>query len=118
MAERMAQQGLGQSGAFDTTVQGILEGTGENIASHDAALVGNEVQQRRQEVLQALQIANAIGARTEAATLQTQLAQLDAKLKETQLAQQGQQFGDTMGFNYAQLIAQMNRDAYLNALNG
>ena len=69
-------------------------------------------------LVQALQIANALGARTEANALQMQLAQMDAELRRLALTQNQGQFEDTLGYNYNQLLQMMNRDALLYGLNG
>lgn len=127
LAERYAAEGLnsgGQgSGAFDTAVQGLDENTRNSIAGYEAQLAQTELQNRRQLTVQALQIAQALGARTESNALQEELANLDAQLRQqqlqynyTQLGQQQGQFEDTLGYNYAGLQAQMNRDAFLHAM--
>jgi hypothetical protein len=132
-AERAAFTGLnsgGQgSGAFNSGLQGIQENAGRDIASNDAGLVGQEVQARRADLMNALQLANAIGARDQSASIQQQLAQLDNTYRYAQLGQQNNQFysqlqqqqnqfNDNYGLNKAQLEADMNRNAILAALNG
>lgn len=122
LAERMAFEGLnagGQgSGAFETGIQGIQENAGEKQGAFDAGLVGQEVAARRQQLTNALQIANAVGARTEALALQKQLADLDNQFRYASLGQQQGQFEDTTAFNYANLQAELNRQALLSAMNG
>ena len=119
-AERAAFMGLnsgGQgSGAFETDIQGIREGAGEDIAGYEAGLVGQEVQARRQQLMQGLELANAVGARTEALALQRQLADLDNKYRYASLGQQQGQFEDRTAYDYAQLEAEMNRQALLAGL--
>lgn len=122
LAERFAFEGLnpgGQgSGAFDSSIQGGLENAGRDIAGYNAGLVGNEVQARRQNLMQALSLAQALGARTEAQQIQVQLAQLDAALRQEGLTQQNNQYYSGLGFNYDALQATLNREALLGALGG
>lgn len=135
LAERAANQGLLQggqsSGAFDTGMQGIEETASQDKSSHDAALVGSELQARRGQLMQALQLAEALGARTEAGNIQSELAALDAQLRTTGMGIQsdlgrgqlglgllGTLLGDQnqknqLGFNYADLLSRLNRDSLL-----
>lgn len=127
LAERAAFMGLnsgGQgSGAFESALQGQEQDTQNAIAGYEANLAMSELQNRRTLLTQALQIANALGARTEASDLQRELAGLDAQLRKqslgfnyAQLGQQQGQYEDSMGYNYANLMQQMNRDALLAGL--
>lgn len=122
LAERAAASGQLQggvgSGAFDTELQGLRENASENAANYEAGLVDDEVQARRQQLMQALQMADAIGARSESAALQRELAQLESQYKYAALGQQQGQFEDQMGFNYAQYQQNANRDAMLQLLYG
>ncbi len=124
LAERAAFLGLnlgGQgSGSFEGQLQGQEEGVRQDVAGYEANLAVTELQNRRNMLMQGLQIANALGARTEASSLQRELAVLDTKIKQQQLGyqydtlgQQQGQFEDSLGLNYNQLLAQMNRDAML-----
>jgi hypothetical protein len=120
-AERAAAEGLnsgGQgSGAFDTSLQGINENAGRDIAGYNAGLVGQEVQARRNDLLNALQIANSVGARDQSSAIQQQLAALDNQYRYAALAQNQGQFNDTYGLNKAQLEAEANRNAILSLLS-
>lgn len=122
LAERAAFTGLnsgGQgSGSFESALGSLGEQTNEDIAAHDAQLAYGELSARRSALLQAIQIADAIGARSEAEQLNVALAQIDAAMKQAQLTQNQNQFADTTAFNYAQLLENSNRNAYLAALNG
>ncbi len=122
MAERAAASGLNSggagSGAFDTGIQGIHEQAGQDEASHDSTLVGNEIQAKRSNLQQALDLANALGARTEATTLQAKIADLDNTYRLKTLGQQQGQFEDSTALNYAQLLAQINRDTMLYGSGG
>lgn len=138
MAERAANTGLnygGQgSGAFESGLQGIAEQAGQDKAGFEADLVGRRLDARRQQLMQALQLADALGARSEANTLQSELAQIDAGLRQNALGVQSslgrgqlglgllnsmmgnQQFYDQMGYNYADLTSRLNRDAFLSLM--
>ena len=72
------------------------------------------MQAKRAELMQSLQLANALGARDQAASLQLQISQMDNAFRYASLAQQGSQFGQSLGqqesqfgrslgYNYAQL---------------
>ena len=121
-AERAAFSGLnsgGQgSGAFDTQLAGIQENAGRDIAGQQAGLVGQEVQARRQDLLNSLQLANSIGARDVEAQLRLQLANLDNQYRYSALGQQQGQFNDTYGLNKTQMENEQNRFALLTALGG
>lgn len=120
IAERLAAEGLnpgGQgSGAFDAQLSALSERTGQNIGTFNAGLVGNEVQARRQRLTQALELANAFGARTESLALQKQLAEMDNTYRYSALGQQQGQFEDRTAFDYASLRAELDRQAILQAM--
>ncbi len=68
--------------------------------------------------MQGLQMADALGARTEANALQSQLAAIDAQLRQTALSMSDNHFYDQLGFDYSSLLTGANRDALMAALNG
>ncbi len=124
--ENLGGQG---GGAFDSTVNSIQEGAGQDIAGYEAGLVGQEMQARRSDLLNALQLANAVGARDQSAQIQMQLANLDAQIRRESLAQQGSiananlgfqqsQWNDQYGLAQQQFTADQNRFALLAALGG
>ena len=127
LAERAAFLGLnsgGQgSGSFESAIEGQEQDVRRDIAGYEANRATTELQNRRGLLVQALQMAQALGARTEATDLQRELAQLDAQLRQQQLGfgyaglgQQQGQFEDSMGFNYANLLANLNRGSYLDLM--
>ena len=122
LAERAAFQGLnpgGQgSGAFESGAAGINQQASRDIAGQQAGLVGEEMQARRQELISALQIASAVGARDQEAQLRLQLANMDESFRRAQLAQQGSQFSDQFGLSLASQIADLNRDSLITAGQG
>src|SRR3990167_6561725 len=103
LAERAAFTGLNSggagSGAFETGIQGIQEGIGEDTAAFDAGLVGQELQGRRAQLQNLLQMALATGDAEAARMVQLQMAQMDDALRRATLGQQRYQYDDTMGFN-------------------
>lgn len=122
LAERAAFTGLntgGQgSGAFTGGLGDIYQRAGEDIAGQQAGLVGQEVAARRNDLLNALQLANAVGARDQSTAIQKQLAELDNSYRYAALGQNQRQFEDQYGLNLAQLQEQANRNALLTALGG
>lgn len=91
LAERMsAPGGAGvDSGSFENSLRGFEQAQGESEAGYNAGLVGNELQQRRQQLLSAASLAgNQLNAE-DARALQKELAQLDAAIKRESIAQQG-----------------------------
>lgn len=102
MAERAAANGTLQggqsSGSFDTTLQGIYEDVGQDIAGNDAQLLGNETMQRRAEVQNLLNMALQSGDAESARALQLQLAKMDEALRKQQLSQQNRQFNADLGY--------------------
>jgi hypothetical protein len=122
LAERSAFQGTNYggagSGSFDTGLMGIEEAGGRDIAGYEANLVGQEVQAKRAQLMQALNMANSVGARTEAAQIQQQLAMLQAQLSREGMAQQQTQFGDDLGYRYANMETGLNRDMLIAAMGG
>lgn len=80
-AESLATQGLLRSGAMDSEVRRGREASGRDIAGYESSLVLNEMGARRQQMMQALQLAMQSGQFDRAQELQRQLAQLDAQLQ-------------------------------------
>ena len=126
LAEQNYASGQGQGG-LSQALQQSAERNAVGLAGIKSGLIGNEVAARRQQLNQALQLANSIGARTEAQQLQRELAQLDQQFRYSQLGQQESQFGrslgqqqgqfeDTFGLQRQQWIDQQNRAAYLASL--
>lgn len=121
MAERAAFTGLnsgGQgSGAFDSALQGIHEQAGQDEAAYGGQLAQQDYQAKRQDLSHALDLANAVGARTEAAALQTQLANLDQQYRYAALGENSRQFDDTKAFDWTRWQADQNRQALLDGMH-
>lgn len=113
LAERAAFTGLnlgGQgSGAFDTDVQSLGENAGFQEAGYNANLVGQKLEQRRGTLLQGLQLAQAMGATEEAQSIETQLASLDAELRQTGLETQSNLGRGQLGLGVLSQMLQQQR---------
>jgi len=81
LMEQASAQGIADSEGIRAAGRQIETQAGQAIGANDAALVGQKLQGRREQLNQALQIANARGMQREANDLQRQLANLDAELK-------------------------------------
>jgi hypothetical protein len=125
LAERSAASGTRASGGFNVGVRGINERAGENAAQYTSGLALDRLTAREQQLTQAIQMARSVGQDDIANQLEVQRLQLQAELGRGDLALRGElgrgQLGlgqDNLGFNYADLIARMNRDAVLAGLGG
>lgn len=118
-AQRAAFEGSnqgGQGGSFDAETAKVDEAYAAQEGQLSAKLIGQELQARRADVVNALGFAQG----EEKMALQMQLAQIDKELRqaslnlqEKSLGQQNQQFYDQMGYNtgrdeylFSQLFAQ------------
>jgi hypothetical protein len=81
LMERASAEGIADTEATRNAGRAIETQAGQAIGANDAALVGQKLQGRREQLNQAMQIANARGMQREAQDLQRQLANLDAELK-------------------------------------
>jgi hypothetical protein len=138
MAERMAQQGNLDSGAFDSVVERGLTNTQEMEAANAASLVGQRAQQRLAELQTVMQLGAGIMSNEQQQELQKQMALLDAEIRRTnfagdldlrkklgggqmnlgllQLMQQGQQFNDSLGFDIGRYANESARNALLGLM--
>jgi hypothetical protein len=99
LAERMAQEGGPgvNSGAFNQDLAGLFQQQGEAEGAFNANLVGKELQNRRDQLVQYMTMAGNQMNAEEARSLQKQLADIDAGLKQQGMSQQESQFGRTLG---------------------
>lgn len=125
LAERTAAGGTRATGGFNVGVQGINERAGEKNAQYRSGLALDRLQAREQQLVQAIQMARAIGQDDIANQLEIQRLNLQQELGRGDLALRGElgrgQLGlgyDNLGFNYADLVTRANRDATLAALGG
>lgn len=81
-AVHQAQRGgYGTSGGLDQRLDALTQQTGQAIGAHDAALIGQKLDTRRQQLNMALSQAQQLGMADEANNLQRQLANLDASVQ-------------------------------------
>lgn len=106
------------SGGFRTALTQGREHAAMNRANFTGSTIFQAAQQKRQRLQEMLSTASQFGMTQQAQQIQMQIAQIDAQLRAQGLSQQNSQFGDSLGFNVAQLQAQMNRDALLAGLGG
>jgi hypothetical protein len=136
LAERAAQTGTLGAGGFDTAVGNLYGDESRDIAGKDTDIIAKEMDARRQQLTQALQLAQATGNAEAARLLQTQLGLLDASIQQTAIEQQGRlgtgdliarllaslmqnQLGyDTLGSNNAYNYAALGQNFLQNYLNG
>lgn len=118
MAERMAAQGLGDSGAFDSGVQGIEQARSEADTSAVGNILGSELDSKREEVQYLLQLAVQMGDTDTARALQEQLAGLDAQLQTARLQEGSRQFNADLGQRTAEFgeNSQFRRSSFLDNL--
>lgn len=106
------------SGGFQTS----LEANRENMAGQRSNFVGNAVMQgqqnKRTQLASLLNTAVQYGDTQTAQQIQSQISLLDAQLQEQGLNQSFATSNNDLGFNYASLIAQENRDALLAGMDG
>jgi hypothetical protein len=119
-----------------TLARGIDQRAAENTAAFTGQVALNKMQQNREALQQGISDAQAAGQFDKAQELQRQLAQLNASIQEQSIAQQGalgsrsldlqsiaqqnqlNEFLDSLGFNYANLGANLNQSALLALLQG
>lgn len=93
LMEQASAQGLADSEGIRAAGRGIEEQAGRDIGAADAALIGEKLKARRDQIAQAVQVASAMGMQQEANDLQRQLANLDAQIqtRSQDLSREGMQ---------------------------
>ncbi len=146
-AERAAGSGTLSSGGFDASQQALDMQAAGQAGDFEAGLASQQIQRQRDDVAQALQLAQQNGLSGEARQLQERLANLDSNLRQQGMNLSGElgrsdldlrrylgrgQLGlgmlgtllgnqrsqDALGFNYAQLGQQANQQALQALLGG
>lgn len=117
-AERHYAQGTLNTGGFNQVQEQAGEQAGQDTANFTGQAVFQEAQAKRQQLTEMLKTATQYGLTDQAQQIQQQIALIDASLRDRGLNQQHGQFGDELGYRYASLQAQQNRDAVLAGLNG
>ena len=117
MAARLAQEGLLDSGTFDTGLRGIEQQRGESEASMTGAVIGRELASRRDQVQRLLNMAMQSGDNESARVLAGQLQSIEMQLSQErslagqQLTREGQQIqqGQYQAGNNLRLQELMNQ---------
>lgn len=101
MAERLAAQGLnsgGQgSGAFDSEVASGYEDKANRLSDVRSQLFSREIQARRQQLAQLMNMALQSGDAEAARAIQMQMAQMDNAFRYANLGESSRQFNDSFG---------------------
>lgn len=113
LAERLYASGNLGGRELEQGIQQSAERNALGLAGLKSGLIGNEIAARRTQLAQALQLANSIGARTEAQQLQRELAQLDQQFRYSQLGQQRSQWEDQYGLRSREIENEQNYRAWL-----
>lgn len=145
LAEQAALDGTNTSGGFTSDKLGLEQGRAQAEGGFNADLVGRELQNRRSQIMQALQMGAGYLSDQEHQALQKQLAEMDAAIRREGISSQSsiaagdlgfrnraldvqsnlgllqallgnEQAGNAVGFNYAALQEQANRAATMAAL--
>lgn len=122
LAERAAARGDINAGGFDVAQDQLIQGQGERDATFGAGLQAQELNTRRQELMQGIQMAQQYGLQEQAQRLQEQLGRLDIQLRGQLgrgqlglgllgLNQNDAHFYDDLGARLAQMQGNMNTDA-------
>ena len=81
LMEQASAEGIADSGGVRARGDAIQQQAGRDLGAADAALIGEKLAARREQIAQAVQVASAMGMQEEANDLQRQLANLDAQLQ-------------------------------------
>jgi hypothetical protein len=117
LAARLASMGLAHSGAADTGQFGITQAQGEQNAQNTGNVLNSQLSQRQAQLNQLLSLAVQSGDTQTAQTIQQQLQALQQQTQQNQ-------FGQSLGYNYDALGANvglqqagLNQSALLQLLN-
>lgn len=121
LALQASRGGWGNSGGFDQRADAITEGIGQAVGANDAALIGQKMDARRQQLQQGIAAASQLGMADEANNLQRQLANLNAQVQTRgqDIDQRGQNLQNNLAnldastrIYLGDLNAQMQREGY------
>lgn len=113
--------GYGNSGGLEQRLDALSERTGQAIGANDAALIGQKLETRRQQLNTALGLAQQAGLADEANNLQRELANLGAQIETRgqDISMRGQDVQSALGsldantrLSLGNLNAQMQREGY------
>jgi hypothetical protein len=117
MADAAEGAGPYATGALQGTDRMLREEAAINSSAFAADLVGREIQNRRAEILAALNGLAGVLSEEDRQALQRELAQLNAQMEQSRLSQQDRQFSDQFGLDLANTEAFWNNQA-LRAMMG
>lgn len=115
-AERLGAQGLGNSGAMQQEARMASERAAQNVGQFESQLVGRELENRRNEIKEALSGLGGMLTADQTRGLQRELADLDAAIKRElgtgalnidllRALLQNDQFRDQLGVNIGEIEA-------------
>lgn len=114
MAERAAQSGLlaggASSGAFDADVASGFEDKANRLSDVRSQLFGRELQNRRGQLAQMMNMALQSGDAESARALQLQLGQMDNELRRLGIQEGARQFDDSFGLQAGRFAYEKDRD--------
>lgn len=110
-AERDNAKLLGDSGAHTAEDRLVNERAGQATAGFEADLAARELQNRRSEIQNALQMAMSAGNAEQQRALTRELGMLDMQLRDRTAS-------NALGFDYSNMESQQNRAALMAMLGG
>ena len=113
IAERMAAEGTGNSGAMDQQLLAAEQTRWENEASFAGNLAIRELESQKAEIMQALQMGAGLLSQQEQLALTEKLGLINASLEQQSLTNQNNQFNSSLGWQMAQWPSQQNYLAWL-----
>ena len=111
LAERAAAGGFSGSGGMESGILGLRQNANTAMNTFAGNQANTQEQGRRQELMTALSLAQAMGDNNAARQLQQQLGMANIDL-------QSNQYKDQLGFNYANLQNNMNADVMRTLFGG
>lgn len=119
LAARLGSQNLSSSGAMDTGMNAIEQQRGEADMRGTAGVLGHELDAKRQEIQQLIQLAVQSGDAESARTLQAELQTIEGQMQQGRFsasqAQQQNQWGYDFGLQSSEADANRNFQAWLQA---
>ena len=109
IAERMGASGQGNSGAMDSRILGAEQARGESTANFAGQLAVRQLEQQRDEIMQALQMGMNYMTEGERMALTEKLGLINANLQQQGITNQNNQYNSSMGWEQAQYTDMMNR---------
>jgi hypothetical protein len=117
-AEAMSARGLANSGAERSEDRLVNERAAQATGGFEAQLVGSELQNRRQEIQQALSQWGGLLDNEQQRTLQRSLADIEAQMRMAGINSSERMANNQLGFNYTSLEQQANAAALRAMLGG